>query len=153
MMVKVLKELADDLWLWRQESKHAKPENFIFSNRLREGNGGSGQQRTAIEVKKRRRFLKFPGKRVEAGPLSVRKNGGPGRDRTDDLFHAMEARSQLRHRPTRGWSEYSRCIYSHAQEWVSQTRGERYSLRPRGGSSILYKQHWCRIAGVGQSQG
>src|SRR5438105_2311763 len=28
--------------------------------------------------------------------------GGPGRDRTDDLFHAMEARSQLRHRPTRG---------------------------------------------------
>jgi hypothetical protein len=30
----------------------------------------------------------------------VRKDGGPGRDRTDDLFHAMEARSQLRHRPT-----------------------------------------------------
>ena len=28
--------------------------------------------------------------------------GGPGRDRTDDLFHAMEARSQLRHRPTFG---------------------------------------------------
>jgi hypothetical protein len=28
--------------------------------------------------------------------------GGPGRDRTDDLFHAMEARSQLRHRPTWG---------------------------------------------------
>ena len=28
------------------------------------------------------------------------KYGGPGRDRTDDLFHAMEARSQLRHRPT-----------------------------------------------------
>jgi hypothetical protein len=28
--------------------------------------------------------------------------GGPDRDRTDDLFHAMEARSQLRHRPTRG---------------------------------------------------
>src|SRR5205807_8936789 len=26
--------------------------------------------------------------------------GGPGRDRTDDLFHAMEARSQLRHSPT-----------------------------------------------------
>jgi hypothetical protein len=25
---------------------------------------------------------------------------GTGRDRTDDLFHAMEARSQLRHRPT-----------------------------------------------------
>jgi glutaredoxin-related protein len=32
----------------------------------------------------------------------VRKGfvGGPDRDRTDDLFHAMEARSQLRHRPT-----------------------------------------------------
>ena len=28
------------------------------------------------------------------------KDGGPGRDRTGDLFHAMEARSQLRHRPT-----------------------------------------------------
>ena len=27
-------------------------------------------------------------------------HGGPGRVRTDDLFHAMEARSQLRHRPT-----------------------------------------------------
>jgi hypothetical protein len=31
----------------------------------------------------------------------IEKNGGPGRDRTDDLFHAMEARSQLRHRPTK----------------------------------------------------
>jgi hypothetical protein len=31
-----------------------------------------------------------------------RETGGPGRDRTDDLFHAMEARSQLRHRPTCG---------------------------------------------------
>src|SRR5262249_52760731 len=30
----------------------------------------------------------------------LRSDGGPGRDRTDDLFHAMEARSQLRHRPT-----------------------------------------------------
>ena len=29
-----------------------------------------------------------------------RSVGGPGRVRTDDLFHAMEARSQLRHRPT-----------------------------------------------------
>ena len=28
--------------------------------------------------------------------------GGPDRDRTGDLFHAMEARSQLRHRPTPG---------------------------------------------------
>ena len=30
----------------------------------------------------------------------IERFGGPGRDRTDDLFHAMEARSQLRHRPT-----------------------------------------------------
>src|ERR1035438_8178070 len=30
----------------------------------------------------------------------LRLIGGPDRDRTDDLFHAMEARSQLRHRPT-----------------------------------------------------
>ncbi len=30
-----------------------------------------------------------------------RETGGPGRVRTDDLFHAMEARSQLRHRPAR----------------------------------------------------
>ena len=32
--------------------------------------------------------------------------GGPDRDRTDDLFHAMEARSQLRHRPTLGEGLY-----------------------------------------------
>ncbi len=32
----------------------------------------------------------------------IRMFGGPDRDRTDDLFHAMEARSQLRHRPTLG---------------------------------------------------
>lgn len=32
--------------------------------------------------------------------IAYQKFGGPGRDRTDDLFHAMEARSQLRHRPT-----------------------------------------------------
>src|SRR5450631_530855 len=40
---------------------------------------------------------------VRSGQFTGRKNGrfgGPGRDRTDDLFHAMEARSQLRHRPT-----------------------------------------------------
>ena len=34
--------------------------------------------------------------------------GGPDRDRTDDLFHAMEARSQLRHRPTLGGT----CLFS-----------------------------------------
>ena len=32
--------------------------------------------------------------------------GGPDRDRTDDLFHAMEARSQLRHRPTKATTSF-----------------------------------------------
>ena len=36
--------------------------------------------------------------------------GGPDRDRTDDLFHAMEARSQLRHRPTCGGVQLSYCL-------------------------------------------
>jgi hypothetical protein len=35
--------------------------------------------------------------------------GGPGRDRTDDLFHAMEARSQLRHRPIFG-GHFCACV-------------------------------------------
>ena len=30
---------------------------------------------------------------------SLKRFGGPGEIRTHDLFHAMEARSQLRHRP------------------------------------------------------
>src|ERR1017187_233810 len=42
--------------------------------------------------------------RYQAGIANQRAGfegfGGPDRDRTDDLFHAMEARSQLRHRPT-----------------------------------------------------
>jgi hypothetical protein len=45
------------------------------------------------------------------------KLGGPGRDRTDDLFHAMEARSQLRHRPIR----MGVLINSYARALVSQT--------------------------------
>ncbi|HZQ91721.1 MAG TPA: tyrosine-type recombinase/integrase [Terriglobales bacterium] len=35
--VHIPKELADDLWLWRQESKHSEPDDFIFSNRLKKG--------------------------------------------------------------------------------------------------------------------
>ncbi len=35
--VHIPQELADDLWLWRQESEHQKPEDFIFSNRLKKG--------------------------------------------------------------------------------------------------------------------
>ena len=47
--------------------------------------------------------------------------GGPDRDRTDDLFHAMEARSQLRHRPTLG-KDFS---YSHAYGSLSQTLAQK----------------------------
>ena len=36
--------------------------------------------------------------------------GGPDRDRTDDLFHAMEARSQLRHRPTLAGLQLLYCL-------------------------------------------
>jgi integrase len=32
--VHIPKELADDLWLWRQECKNSAPEGFIFPNRL-----------------------------------------------------------------------------------------------------------------------
>ena len=35
--VHIPKELADDLWLWKQESKHSEPDDFIFPNRLRKG--------------------------------------------------------------------------------------------------------------------
>jgi hypothetical protein len=39
--------------------------------------------------------------KIQSAAKLLKGFGGPGRDRTDDLFHAMEARSQLRHRPTR----------------------------------------------------
>ena len=45
--------------------------------------------------------------------------GGPGRDRTDDLFHAMEARSQLRHRPTFRLELH---VYSHPHPALSQLK-------------------------------
>jgi hypothetical protein len=41
-----------------------------------------------------------------ANPLTCWFYGGPDRDRTDDLFHAMEARSQLRHRPTKATTSF-----------------------------------------------
>jgi hypothetical protein len=56
-----------------------------------------GSDTTAIVLERRRADASgYRGRR------DVRTLGGPGRDRTDDLFHAMEARSQLRHRPTCG---------------------------------------------------
>ncbi len=47
--------------------------------------------------------------------------GGPDRDRTDDLFHAMEARSQLRHRPTCGGVQLFYCL---CYGWIRQTEGQ-----------------------------
>ena len=35
--VYIPKELADDLWLWKQESKRSQLDDFIFPNRLRKG--------------------------------------------------------------------------------------------------------------------
>ncbi len=49
---------------------------------------------------------------------SLKVIGGPDRDRTGDLFHAMEARSQLRHRPTLGKDLF----YSQTSGALSQTR-------------------------------
>src|SRR5258706_1291744 len=45
--------------------------------------------------------------------------GGPGRVRTVDLFHAMEARSQLRHRPTyaEGQNHYNLIYMNRDQAW------------------------------------
>jgi hypothetical protein len=57
--------------------------------------------------------------------------GGPDRDRTDDLFHAMEARSQLRHRPTSWWGQLS---YFRRSGSIRQTRAISIS-KPRAHAS------------------
>src|SRR6266487_6935830 len=62
----------------------------------------------------------------------VERNGGPGRDRTDDLFHAMEARSQLRHRPT--WLKgeiFPKLIFTHRKAIVKPNKPQAavYSFR------------------------
>ena len=48
--------------------------------------------------------------------------GGPGRDRTDDLFHAMEARSQLRHRPTLFSNTYKTPDLAPGAKWYQISR-------------------------------
>src|SRR6202012_4442891 len=48
--------------------------------------------------------------------------GGPDRDRTDDLFHAMEARSQLRHRPTKEGTSF--ILLEHAKSVKRRARGD-----------------------------
>jgi hypothetical protein len=66
----------------------------------------------------------------------IMMRGGPGRDRTDDLFHAMEARSQLRHRPTSAGVEL---FYSRRAADIRQTRPKRKGGRsnaPAAGPSL-----------------
>ena len=59
--------------------------------------------RSLLRVMLQPSFFKFQDEHEDPGyALRADEVGGPGRVRTDDLFHAMEARSQLRHRPIRG---------------------------------------------------
>ena len=58
--------------------------------------------------------------------------GGPDRDRTDDLFHAMEARSQLRHRPTRK-GQLSYCRGSGPASQTRRWREKAAALRATAG--------------------
>jgi hypothetical protein len=75
--------------------------------------------------------------------------GGPGRDRTDDLFHAMEARSQLRHRPTS--VGYNSFILSAGRRFVKRQpdssflpaerkSGKRNALAAAAVSQLLYPE-------------
>ncbi len=59
-------------------------EQFVMSAAARSSRAGSGSQ-----------------PEPDVLVADVLYFGGPGRVRTVDLFHAMEARSQLRHRPCR----------------------------------------------------
>ena len=59
--------------------------------------------------------------------------GGPDRDRTDDLFHAMEARSQLRHRPTYSGLQLPYCLRS---EGIRQTLARDAGEHGRGRQKI-----------------
>jgi len=67
----------------------------------REGKESSEQGENIISKPSGTKVLQFAAKGEERrSSKCLNRIGGPGRDRTDDLFHAMEARSQLRHRPT-----------------------------------------------------
>src|SRR5438067_13434614 len=79
----------------------------------------------------------------------VERNGGPGRDRTDDLFHAMEARSQLRHRPTRG---ERRIFNSRAPGHVRQLSTQNWNISRRSPEMLLRglklakpQFHWANL--------
>ena len=62
-------------------------------------------------------------------------NGGPGEIRTLDLFHAMEARSQLRHRPTKGrlatYSAYHGVADSRARRLAAVLVIDGVAIHPR----------------------
>ena len=60
--------------------------------------------------------------------------GGPDRDRTDDLFHAMEARSQLRHRPTKGRTSF--ILLEHAKSVKRSARGNVASPLSSGETNV-----------------
>jgi hypothetical protein len=75
---------------------------------------------TAMDTKRSRgRQLGFANLLICKGGIF----GGPDRDRTDDLFHAMEARSQLRHRPTKGRTSF--ILLEHAKYVKHPPRGNR----------------------------
>ena len=71
-------------------------------------------------------------------------SGGPGRVRTDDLFHAMEARSQLRHRPTFREHPKSRALIDFlAGRELSQTVLDALRFRSR-----LFQTYFVRYSAL-----
>jgi hypothetical protein len=70
------------------------------------------------------------------GGKSMKCFGGPGEIRTHDLFHAMEARSQLRHRPTmRSFPLYHTPSWGRLKTRGKKTRG-RLPSGLRGSGSV-----------------
>jgi hypothetical protein len=83
-----------------------------------------------------------PSKKVCLGLEVVNSDGlvgGPDRDRTDDLFHAMEARSQLRHRPTLRKDS----IYSGGELDISQCARELIYHAPVSKSNRVSEHSAC----------
>src|SRR5262244_3618632 len=77
--------------------------------------------------------------------LQIIEDGGPGRDRTDDLFHAMEARSQLRHRPTVGLNLLSPTPEKSSNERRSRESNEtRPVFLTKHGTFCVHLRLWAR---------
>ena len=99
-----------------------KPGILSIVRIVREGGGRSGQGVPLLC----RAILRSPGKGAQGRGVHfwtptglqgrgfgtqesckcLKRFGGPGEIRTHDLFHAMEARSQLRHRPPGSFLQY-----------------------------------------------